>query len=374
MQKILVIFGTRPEAIKLYPVIEALRDHPDIVVRVCVTAQHRALLDQVLELAGIIPDIDLDLMEPGQTLDALTARLILALGDVLDREKPDRVLVHGDTLTAMVASLAAYYRRIPVAHVEAGLRSGDIHHPWPEEVNRRVIACIADLNFAPTQAAADALRAEGRAEAGIHVTGNSVIDALLATRARLLNQPSLCDQVRPFLSRFAGKQIIAVTCHRRENFGEGLRQVAGAMRDLAARDDVAMIFPVHPNPQVRETMEMELSGLPNVALIEPIDYANFVALMDACTLVLTDSGGVQEEAPSLGKPVLVMRETTERPEGVEAGTARLVGTDRSRIVAEVARLLDDQLAYEAMARARNPFGDGKAAERIAHIIAQAQRA
>jgi len=369
-----VIFGTRPEAIKLYPVIEALRDHPDIVVRVCVTAQHRALLDQVLELAGIIPDIDLDLMEPGQTLDALTARLILALGDVLDREKPDRVLVHGDTLTAMVASLAAYYRRIPVAHVEAGLRSGDIHHPWPEEVNRRVIACIADLNFAPTQAAADALRAEGRAEAGIHVTGNSVIDALLATRARLLNQPSLCDQVRPFLSRFAGKQIIAVTCHRRENFGEGLRQVAGAMRDLAARDDVAMIFPVHPNPQVRETMEMELSGLPNVALIEPIDYANFVALMDACTLVLTDSGGVQEEAPSLGKPVLVMRETTERPEGVEAGTARLVGTDRSRIVAEVARLLDDQLAYEAMARARNPFGDGKAAERIAHIIAQAQRA
>lgn len=370
MQKILVIFGTRPEAIKLFPVIAALREQPGIAVRVCVTAQHRGLLDQVLQLAGIVPDIDLDLMQPGQSLDALTARTMLALGEVLDREKPDRVLVHGDTLTAMVASLAAYYRRIPVGHVEAGLRSGDIHHPWPEEVNRRVIACIADLNFAPTHTAADALRAEGRAEAGIHVTGNSVIDALLATRDRVRNDPALAGEIAPILAPFAGKRILAMTCHRRENFGEGMRHIAGAVRDLAARDDVAVIFPIHPNPQVRGVMDAALSGLANVALIEPLDYPCFVRLLDACDIMLTDSGGVQEEAPSLGKPVLVMRETTERPEGVAAGTAQLVGTDRAQIVAQVTRLLDDDGAYAAMARAHNPYGDGRAASRIAHIIAQ----
>ena len=352
MQKILVIFGTRPEAIKLFPVIAALRAQPDLELRVCVTAQHRQLLDQVLELVGIVPDIDLDLMQPGQSLDALTARTMLALGDVLDREKPDRVLVHGDTLTAMVASLAAYYRRIPVGHVEAGLRSGDIHHPWPEEVNRRVIACVADLNFAPTIAAADALRVEGRGEASIHITGNSVIDALLATRERVLSDASLSRGIAPILSRFAGKRIIAVTCHRRENLGDGMQQIADAIRDLARRDDVGIVFPIHPNPQVLGIMNAALSGLANVALIDPLDYPCFVRLLDACHLVLTDSGGVQEEAPSLGKPVLVMRETTERPEGVAAGTARLVGIDRAKIVAEVTRLLDDQQAYEAMARAQ----------------------
>ncbi|MGF7169008.1 UDP-N-acetylglucosamine 2-epimerase (non-hydrolyzing) [Sphingobium xanthum] len=371
-QKVIVVFGTRPEAIKMFPVVHALQATPGIETRVCVTAQHRALLDQVLELAGIVPDIDLDIMQPDQTLDSLTARLITALGEAFDAEKPDRVLVHGDTLTTMVASLAAYYRKIPVGHVEAGLRSGDIHHPWPEEVNRRVVACIADMNFAPTDAAANALRAESRDEASIHVTGNTVIDALLATQARIRETPSLAAGIGPIAARFAGKRIIAVTSHRRENFGDGMANIAGAIRDIAARDDVAVIFPVHPNPNVRKVMDDALAGLGNVAMIAPLDYPNFVGLLDACEIVLTDSGGVQEEAPSLGKPVLVMRETTERPEGVEAGTAKLVGTDRARIVAEIFTLLDDKEAYSAMARAHNPFGDGQAASRIARIIADAR--
>jgi UDP-N-acetylglucosamine 2-epimerase (non-hydrolysing) len=371
-QKVIVVFGTRPEAIKMFPVVHALQATPGIETRLCVTAQHRALLDQVLDLAGLTPDIDLDIMRPDQTLDDLTARLIVALGAAFDAERPDRVLVHGDTLTTMVASLAAYYRKIPVGHVEAGLRSGDIHHPWPEEVNRRVVACIADLNFAPTEAAAAALRAEGRTEAGIHVTGNTVIDALLATRRRIRAQPALAGAIAPLLARFAGRRILAVTSHRRENFGEGMASIAGAIRDIAARPDVAVIFPVHPNPNVRAVMEQALAGLANVAMIEPLDYPGFVGLLDACEIVLTDSGGVQEEAPSLGKPVLVMRETTERPEGVAAGTARLVGTDRDRIRAEIFTLLDDKAAYGAMARAHNPFGDGEAAGRIARIIADAR--
>ncbi|MFT3965949.1 MAG: UDP-N-acetylglucosamine 2-epimerase (non-hydrolyzing) [Sphingobium sp.] len=367
--KVIIVFGTRPEAIKMFPLVHALKAHPDIDTRVCVTAQHRELLDQVLEISRIVPDIDLDIMQPDQTLDGLTARLIVELGRVFDAEKPDRVVVHGDTLTTMVASLAAYYRKIPVAHVEAGLRSGDIHHPWPEEVNRRVVACIADLNFAPTEAAANALRAENRDEAGIHVTGNTVIDALLATRARIAEEPGLAAAFAPVAAPFEGKRVIAVTSHRRENFGGGMEAIAGAIRDIAQRPDVAVIFPVHPNPNVRRVMDDALADLANVAMIDPLDYPNFVALLDRCEIVLTDSGGVQEEAPSLGKPVLVMRETTERPEGVEAGTARLVGTDRARIVAELTRLLDDRDAYEAMARAHNPFGDGHAAERIARVIA-----
>lgn len=367
--KILLVFGTRPEAIKLFPVVHALRAHPHIDTRVCVTAQHRGLLDQVLEISGIVPDIDLDVMQENQTLDGLTARLIVELGKTFDVEKPDRVIVHGDTLTTMVASLAAYYRKIPVAHVEAGLRSGDIHHPWPEEVNRRVVACIADMNFAPTQAAADALHAENRDARGIHITGNTVIDALLATKKRIDADPALAAGLDGLAARFAGKRIVAVTSHRRENFGGGMEAIAGAIRDIAARDDVALIFPVHPNPNVRSVMDAQLAGLNNVAMIDPLDYPHFVRLLAMSTLVLTDSGGVQEEAPSLGKPVLVMRETTERPEGVTAGTARLVGTDRARIVSAVCGLLDDAEAYAAMARAHNPFGDGKAAERIAGVIA-----
>jgi UDP-N-acetylglucosamine 2-epimerase (non-hydrolysing) len=372
--KVMIVFGTRPEAIKMFPVVHSLRARDGIDTRVCVTAQHRELLDQVLAIARIVPDIDLDLMQPDQTLDGLTAHLIVALGQVFDAEKPDRVIVHGDTLTAMVASLAAYYRKIPVAHVEAGLRSGDIHHPWPEEVNRRVVACIADMHFAPTEAAAAALRAENRAGAGIHVTGNTVIDALLATRARIAGEPALAAAFQPLAARFEGKRIVAVTAHRRENFGAGMAAIAAAIRDIARRPDVAVVFPVHPNPNVRPVMDEALSGLANVALIDPLDYPGFVALLDACDIVLTDSGGVQEEAPALGKPVLVMRETTERSEGIAAGTAKLVGTDRARIVSDVSALLDDQTAWLAMARAHNPFGDGHAARRIAGIVADARPA
>jgi UDP-N-acetylglucosamine 2-epimerase (non-hydrolysing) len=367
--KVALVFGTRPEAIKLFPVIHALKKRAGVETRVIVTAQHRGLLDQVLEMAGIVPDIDLDVMTPNQTLDGLTAKLIVELGKAFDAEKPDRVVVHGDTLTTMVASLAAYYRKIPVAHVEAGLRSGDIYHPWPEEVNRRVVACIADMNFAPTQAAADALLRESRDAASIHITGNTVIDALLATRARIVEQPLLASGLDDLAVRFAGRRIVAVTSHRRENFGGGMEAIAHSIADIAARPDVAVIFPVHPNPNVRPVMDAVLGRLPNVAMIEPLDYLHFVRLLDICHLVLTDSGGVQEEAPSLGKPVLVMRETTERPEGVTAGTARLVGADRARIVAETLALLDDEAAYAAMARAHNPFGDGKASDRIADIIA-----
>ena len=368
--KVAVVFGTRPEAIKLFPVIHALRAREHVDTRVIVTAQHRGLLDQVLEIAGIRPDIDLDVMTPNQSLDSLTAKLIVELGKAFDAERPDRVLVHGDTLTTMVASLAAYYRQIPVAHVEAGLRSGDIHHPWPEEVNRRVVACIADMNFAPTQAAADALHRENRDARSIHVTGNTVIDALLATCERVKAMPSLARGLDDLAARFADKRIVAVTSHRRENFGGGMEAIARSIAEIAARPDVAVIFPVHPNPNVRPVMEAVLGGLPNVAMIEPLDYPHFVRLLDMCHLVLTDSGGVQEEAPSLGKPVLVMREMTERPEGVAAGTAKLVGTDRARIVAQVLALLDDEAIYAAMARAHNPFGDGHAAERIAAIIAK----
>lgn len=353
----------------MFPVVHALRAHPDVQTRICVTAQHRGLLDQVLEISGIVPDIDLDIMRHNQSLDGLTAGLIVELGKVFDIEKPDRVVVHGDTLTTMVASLAAYYRKIPVAHVEAGLRSGDIHHPWPEEVNRRVVACIADMNFAPTRKAADALLAEGRDPKSVHITGNTVIDALLATKARIAEEPGLAAGLDALAVRFAGRRIIAVTSHRRENFGGGMSNIAKAVRDIAERDDVAVIFPVHPNPNVRAVMDVELAGLGNVAMIDPLDYPHFVRLLDMCEIVLTDSGGVQEEAPSLGKPVLVMRETTERPEGVEAGTARLVGTDRGRIVADVFGLLDDADAYAAMARAHNPFGDGKSGARIARLIA-----
>jgi UDP-N-acetylglucosamine 2-epimerase (non-hydrolysing) len=371
MMKVALVFGTRPEAIKLFPVIHALKARAHVDMRVIVTAQHRGLLDQVLEIAGVTADVDLDVMTPNQTLDGLTAKLIVELGAAFDAERPDRVVVHGDTLTTMVASLAAYYRKIPVAHVEAGLRSGDIHHPWPEEVNRRVVACIADMNFAPTDAAADALRKENRDAKGIHVTGNTVIDALLATRERVLAQPSLAAGLDGLAARFAGKRIVAVTSHRRENFGGGMEAIARSIADIAERPDVAVIFPVHPNPHVRPVMDAVLADLPNVAMIEPLDYPHFVRLLDMCHLVLTDSGGVQEEAPSLGKPVLVMRETTERPEGVAAGTAKLVGTDRAAIVREVMTLLDDEAAYGAMARAHNPFGDGKAAERIANIIAMA---
>ena len=366
--RILVTFGTRPEAIKMFPVVAALREADRFDVRVAVTAQHREMLDQVLDLAGIVPDVDLDLMQQGQSLDGLAARILTCFGEVLDAEKPTRVLVHGDTLTTMMATLACYFRRIPVGHVEAGLRSGNIYAPWPEEVNRKVTGTIADLHFAPTETAAAALRAENVRDSAIHVTGNTVIDALLVARAKIAADLSLAPAIAPLLTRFAGKRIIAVTAHRRENFGAGMVSIAVALRELARREDVAIIYPVHPNPNVASVMRSELAGHDNIALIDPLDYLNFVAMMEASTLVLTDSGGIQEEAPSLGKPVLVMRDTTERPEGVAAGTARLVGADALQIVAESSRLLDDAAAYAAMAKAHNPYGDGKASRRIVELI------
>jgi len=368
-QRILTVFGTRPEAIKLFPLVHALEGDARFVSRVCVTGQHRGMLDQVLEIAGLAPDHDLDLMRPDQTLDALTAALLTGIGKVLDEERPDWVVVQGDTATAMCGALAAYYRKIPVAHVEAGLRSGNIHHPWPEEVNRRIVGSFAALHFAPTRTAAEALLVENADPAAVHVTGNTVIDALHWITARIAADPSLAAGLAPLEAGFAGKRIIGVTSHRRENFGDGMQAIADAIRRIAARPDVAVIFPVHLNPNVRKVMDAELAGLDNVALIEPLDYPHFARLLGLADLMLTDSGGVQEEAPALGKPVLVMRETTERPEGVEAGTARLVGTDADRIVAETERLLDDRQAYAAMARAHNPFGDGKSAARIADLLA-----
>jgi UDP-N-acetylglucosamine 2-epimerase (non-hydrolysing) len=366
--KILVIFGTRPEAIKLFPVVAALKADPRFECRVCVSAQHRGLLDQVLEIAGIVPDHDLDVMQPDQTLDALTARLLTGLGKVMDAEQPDRVIVQGDTATAMAGALAAYYRKIPVDHVEAGLRSGDIYQPWPEEVNRKIIGTIASLHFAPTDVSAGSLIAEQIDPARVHITGNTVIDALHWVTAKIAAEPALAAGLADLEARFAGKRIIGVTSHRRENFGGGLENIAEAVRQIAARPDVAVIFPVHPNPNVRKVMDGALGGLDNVALIEPLDYPQFARLLAIAEIMLTDSGGVQEEAPALGKPVLVMRETTERPEGVTAGTAKLVGTDSDRIVTEIFTLLDDKAAYEAMARAHNPFGDGNTARRIVELL------
>jgi UDP-N-acetylglucosamine 2-epimerase (non-hydrolysing) len=369
MSKVLVIFGTRPEAIKLFPVVRALADTPGIETRTCVTAQHRGLLDQVLAIAGLTPDIDLDLMEPGQSLDQLTARLLTGLGEVMDAEKPDRVIVQGDTTTAMVGALAAYYRRIPVSHVEAGLRSGDIWAPWPEEVNRRIVAPIANQHFAPTDTAAHALRRENIAAETIHVTGNSVIDALHWTSARIEADRSLAAGLDDIAARFAGRKLVLVTTHRRENFGGGMESIARAIGRIAERHDVAVLFPVHPNPNVVSVMDAMLGDRANVARVDPLDYPHFVRALGMAHIALSDSGGVQEEAPALGKPVLVMRDTTERPEGVAAGTAKLVGASEDRIVSEVFTLLDDTAAYSAMARAHNPFGDGHAAARIAGIVA-----
>ncbi len=363
-QKIMVVFGTRPEAIKLFPVVAALQADPRFTPVVCVSAQHRQMLDQVLAIAGLVPDHDLDLMKPEQTLDGLTAALLTDLGKVMDQVKPDRVMVQGDTATAMAGALAAYYRKVPVDHVEAGLRSGNIYHPWPEEVNRKIIGSIASLHFAPTEVSEAALLRENVPAERVLVTGNTVIDALHWVTDRIKANPALAGGLAELEARFAGKRIIGVTTHRRENFGGGMEAIAEAIRQIAARPDVAVIFPVHLNPNVRAVMNTALAGLDNVALIDPLDYPHFARLLSIADIMLTDSGGVQEEAPALGKPVLVMRETTERPEGVSAGTARLVGTETATIVTEIFTLLDDKAAYAKMAQAHNPFGDGHAARRI----------
>ena len=366
--KILVVFGTRPEAIKLFPLVHELRTRPECACVVLSTGQHRGMLDQVLQIAGITVDHELDVMRQNQSLDDLTAQLIRGVGRVLDKEKPDWVVVQGDTATAMAAALSAYYRKVEVCHVEAGLRSRDKYNPWPEEINRKIIGTIASLHCAPTATAAEALSLENTPPEQIFVTGNTVIDALRWVTDEIGKRPELASVIAKVAAEMDGRKIIGVTTHRRENFGDGMRSIAQALRTLAMREDVGLIFPIHLNPNVREVMLAELGDSENIALLDPLDYPNFAALLQCSYLMLTDSGGVQEEAPAFGKPVLVMRETTERPEGVIAGTAKLVGTRTETIVAEVTRLLDDTAAYEAMARAHSPFGDGTAARQIAELI------
>lgn len=368
--KVLTVFGTRPEAIKMAPLVRHLQAAEGIESRLCVTAQHRQMLDQVLDLFEIRPDHDLDLMRPGQDLHSLTAEILHGLRPVLELERPDIVLVHGDTTTTFSASLASFYLRIPVGHVEAGLRTGNLYSPWPEEANRRLTAVLARIHFAPTEVASACLVRENVPAANIVVTGNTVIDALQSVRARLDADPDLRNaQARRFPFLRENARLLLITGHRRENFGEGFERVCQAIARLARRHpDLDLVYPVHLNPNVREPVGRLLSDIPNVHLVDPLDYLPFVYLMTRATLILTDSGGIQEEAPALGKPVLVMRNTTERPEAIDAGTARLVGTDVDSITGGVSMLLEDRTEYERMAFAHNPYGDGRACERIVHAL------
>lgn len=369
MKTVLIVFGTRPEAIKMAPVVSALQSSAQLSVKVCVTAQHREMLDQVLRLFDIKPDYDLDLMRAGQDLSEITARVILEMRPVLADCRPDIVLVHGDTTTAMAAGLAAFYARIPVGHVEAGLRTNDIYAPWPEEMNRRIVGRLAELHFAPTTLSRDSLLAEGVAAHAIHVTGNTVIDALFNVVARLKNDRGLIVALEQRFSFIdASKRLVLVTGHRRENFGGGFENICRALGKLAERKDIVIVYPVHLNPNVKEPVHRLLGNAGNVLLIDPLEYIPFTYLMQRAHLVLTDSGGIQEEAPSLGKPVLVMRDTTERPEAVSAGTVRLVGTDVDRIFNNATMLLDDPGAYADMESAHNPYGDGKACLRIREVL------
>ena len=375
MIKVLSVFGTRPEAIKMCTLVRALDAHPEIDSRVCVTAQHREMLDQVLELFELTPHHDLDLMKPGQNLAELTARILMHMRPVLLAEKPDVVLVHGDTTTTLATTLSAFYEQIPVGHVEAGLRTGDLTAPFPEEANRVLADQICRFYFAPTQRSMDNLVAENLPQADMHVTGNTVIDALLWVRDRVVVAPleSWRAVYGDAFDAIAGDQkLVLMTGHRRENHGQGFEDICRAVRILAERHpDTAFVYPVHLNPKVLGPVHKHLGALDNVYLIKPLDYAPFVRLMDRCTLILTDSGGIQEEAPSLGKPVLVMRETTERPEAVSAGTVKLVGTDVERITRQVTTLLTDPKAYALMSKAHNPYGDGKSSARIAQILVDA---
>jgi len=368
--KVLTVFGTRPEAIKMAPLVHALAKDPYFEAKVCVTAQHREMLDQVLNLFSIVPDYDLDIMQPGQGLTEITCRILEGLKPILESFKPDVVLVHGDTTTTIAASLAAFYQRIPVGHVEAGLRTGDLSSPWPEEANRTLTGHLAMYHFSPTQNARQNLLRENIPDKQIFVTGNTVIDALFWVRDTVLNNDNLHSELAaryPFLDE--SKKLVLVTGHRRESFGQGFEQICHALVDIAAtHQDVQIVYPVHLNPNVSEPVNRILGHVKNIILIEPQDYLPFLWLMTHAWLILTDSGGIQEEAPSLGKPVLVMRETTERPEAIEAGTVRLVGTDRQRIVEEVTHLLRDNDAWQAMSRAHNPYGDGQACERILHAL------
>ncbi|MGE5563250.1 MAG: non-hydrolyzing UDP-N-acetylglucosamine 2-epimerase [Bacillota bacterium] len=369
MHRVLSIFGTRPEAIKMAPVIRALESDSRFRSLVCVTAQHRHMLDQVLEIFGVTPDYDLDLMTAGQDLTDVTVGVLAGLREIIAEARPDIILVHGDTTTTLAATLAGYYAKVPVGHVEAGLRTGNRYSPWPEEINRKVASTVATLHFAPTEEARSNLLREGVAAGDIFVTGNTVVDALLGVVDRIEGSPELATSLSEDVPLRKDRRTILITGHRRENFGGGFERICTAIAKLARRPDVEIVYPVHLNPNVREPVERLLGGLPNVRLLPPLDYLPFVNLLRRCYLVLTDSGGVQEEAPSLGKPVLVMRDTTERPEAVEAGTVRLVGTSIERIVGEATRLLDDDGAYSEMSVAHNPYGDGQAARRIIAALA-----
>ncbi len=372
MKKILLVFGTRPEAIKMAPLVKAIDADERFEAKVCVTAQHREMLDQVLHLFKIQPDYDLNIMNPGQGLTEITSDVLSGLKYVINDYLPDLLLVHGDTTTTLAASIAAYYAQVPVGHVEAGLRTGNIYSPWPEEINRKVAGTIATLHFAPTECAKANLMAENVDPLRITVTGNTVVDALLDVVGFLEKNYTLSNKLDEQLglteSLKLGRRIILVTGHRRESHGGGFNRICKALTQLAVRPDVEIIYPVHLNPNVKVPVERQLGDLKNVRLIKPQEYLPFVHLMRRADLILTDSGGVQEEAPSLGKPVFVMRDTTERPEAVEAGTVKLVGTETTKIVSEVTRLLENRAAYEAMSFAHNPYGDGKAAARIINGI------
>lgn len=368
MIKVMTVFGTRPEAIKMAPVVLELQKHADkIQTIVAVTAQHRQMLDQVLDLFRITPDYDLDIMSQGQTLYDITTKSLMGLKDVLAKEKPDLVLVHGDTTTTFAGALASYYQQVPVGHVEAGLRTGDIYSPFPEEMNRKLTGAIAAIHFAPTATAKANLLKENVNPSHIYVTGNTVIDALMTTVA---GDYDFGDDLKGV--DFQNHRVILLTTHRRENLGEPMRHIYKALRRIIEEiPDTEIVFPVHRNPLVRKVVEEELAGVDRIHLIDPMEYEPFANLMSLSSLVLTDSGGIQEEAPSLGKPVLVLRNTTERPEAVEAGTVRLIGTDKDVVYAETKRLLTDQAAYDAMSNAVNPYGDGKASQRIVQAILHA---
>lgn len=361
MKKVMLVFGTRPEAIKMCPVVKEIAKHGELQPIVCVTAQHREMLDQVLKLFQVVPDYDLNIMKAGQTLYDITARVLIGLQGVFRSARPDLVLVHGDTTTTFAAALAAYYMQIPVGHVEAGLRTNNKYSPYPEEMNRRLTGSLCDLHFAPTALARENLLKENVNPDSILVTGNTVIDALQMTVQKgFVFQDKDLQRVLE-----SGRRLVLMTTHRRENLGEPLRHVYQALKEvLRSHEDVQVVFPVHKNPAVRKVVEEELAGMDRVLLTEPLDYEPFANLMDRAYLILTDSGGIQEEAPSLGKPVLVVRDTTERPEAVAAGTVKLVGTDFDKVLAEMNNLLDDKSAYQKMAEAVNPYGDGQAAKRI----------
>lgn len=367
--KVLIVFGTRPEAIKMAPVVSELKKYKEFETKVCVTAQHRQMLDQVLDLFKLKPDFDLNLMKSGQDLTDITVNVLKGMRDVFGAWRPDLVLVHGDTTTTLAASLAAFYQRIKVGHVEAGLRTHNKYSPWPEEVNRTVAGIISSVHFAPTELSRQNLINEGIPEKAVHITGNTVIDALHEVVALIQSDVYLrksLDERFNFLN--PAKRLILVTGHRRENFGEGFENICNALAEIVKIKDVEIVYPVHLNPNVQEPVRRILSGSSGVHLIDPLDYLPFVYLMNRADIVITDSGGIQEEAPSLGKPVLVMRDMTERPEAVQAGTVKLVGTDPKRIISETKLLLEDTANYQRMARAHNPYGDGLAAQRIAHIL------